>query len=442
MLKRYKNFIFYSIDNMKTFTYIAHKLFIHDVKYEHDISIDTYKTIGTHLDDSIRTRLDDSIRRISYMEHIFNINQENLHANLLKCLFVLSNKPKFKELEQNIMDTFLISSENQNLFLDFFCNIQKIYWSFANFAKIIRQRYSKNKVDHDLLLAPISITQRNVIQLYDNNCTYLFTLQDLSHIIIAAVCNSPMFHSEPLNPKNPYSGVVFSTSNLYNIYFYMKERFSIVPDIVQKLFLSEFNLDVFGDNYKLIIRDTYLNQFVDNEDEDEIVDNIYDMINEFYPRINIDEDFPNDILINTFKIAVSNYIHYKYNFDLSKQAPNYKRMSTEINNILKKCPGIGRKIVVINNRKRYTSFITPDGRTEPELYMKLDTTSTIIDDDTTDSEPITDISNNLLLDFNEEFANRLNELIRQTDVSVDNFCDTENYDSDDEIEFNEDMYDP
>lgn len=428
---------------MKTFTYIAHKLFIHDVKYEPDISIDTYKTIGTHLDDSIRTRLDDSIRRISYMKHIFDVNnQTNLHANLIKCLFVLSNKPKFKELEQNIMDTFLISSENQNLFLDFFCNIQKTYWSFSNFAKVIRQRYSKNKVDHDLLLAPISITQRNVIQLYDNNCTYLFTLQDLSHIIIAAVCNSPMFHSEPLNPKNPYSGVVFSTSNLYNIYFYMKERFSIVPDIVHKLFISEFNLDVFGDNYKLIIRDTYLNQFVDNEDEDEIVDNIYDMINEFYPRINIDEDFPNDILINTFKTAVANYIHYKYNFDLSKQAPNYKRMSTEINNILKKCPGIGRKIVVIKNRKRYTSFITPDGRTEPELYMKLDTTSTIIDDDTTDSEPITDISNNLLLDFNEEFANRLNELIRQTDVSVDNLCDTENYDSDDEIEFNEDMYDP
>ena len=116
MLKRYKNFIFYSIDNMKTFTYIAHKLFIRDVKYEHDISIDTYKTIGTRLDDSIRIRLDDSIRRISYMEHIFNINQTNLHANLIKCLFVLSNKPKFKELEQNIMDTFLISSENQNLF--------------------------------------------------------------------------------------------------------------------------------------------------------------------------------------------------------------------------------------------------------------------------------------------------------------------------------------
>lgn len=427
---------------MKTFTYIAHKLFIRDVKYEHDISIDTYKTIGTRLDDSIRTRLDDSIRRISYMEHIFKINQTNLHANLLKCLFVLSNEPKFKELKKNMMDTFLISLENQNLFLDFFCNIQKIYWSFANFVKIIRQRYSKNKVDHDLLLAPISITQRNVIQLYDNNCTYLFTLQDLSHIIIAAVCNSPMFHSEPLHPKNPYSGVVFSTSNLYNIYFYMKERFSIVPDIVQKLFLSEFNLDVFGENYKLIIRDTYLNQFVDNEDEAEIVDNIYDMINEFYPCIYIDEDFPNDILINTFKSAVANYIHYKYTFDLSKQAPNYKRMSIKINNIIKKCPGIGRKIIVIKNRKRYTSFITPDGRTEPELYMKLDTTSTIIDDDTTDSEPITDISNNLLLDFNEEFANRLNELIRQTDVPVDNLCDTENYDSDDEIEFNEDMYDP
>ena len=419
---------------MKTFTYIAHKLFIRDVKYEPDINTDTYKTIGT--------RLDDSIRHISYMEHIFD-NQTDLHIDFMKCVFVLSNESKFKGLNKNLGDTFIISSEKQTLFLDFFSKIQKVYWAFANFAKRIKLRYSKNKVDHDLLLAPISINQRNVLQLYDKDyCMYLFTLQDLSHIIIAAVCNSPMFHSEPLSPKNPYSGVAFSKSNLYNIYFYMKERFSVVPDIIQKLFLSGFNNEVFGENHKLIIRDTYINQFVDNEDEDEIVDNIYDMISEFFIDLNIDEDFPNDILINTFKSAATNYIHYKYNFDLSKRISNYKMMSAKMDAIIHKCPGIGRKIYVFKNRKKYTSFITLNGRTEPVLYVKPSTKYDIVDDDILEDESINNISNNTTLVFSEEFSVRLNELIRETDIPTDDVYDTDYYDSDDEIEIDESLYDP
>ena len=418
---------------MKTFTYIAHKLFIRDVKYKPDINVDTSKTIGTYLDDSIR--------RVAYMKHIFS-NQLNLHADFMKCIFVLSNESKFKELDKNTGDNFLVSPENQNLFLDFFSEIQKVYWGFAKFSKLIKQRYSKNKVDHDLFLAPISITQRNVIQLYENDSTYLFTLQDLSHIIIAAVCNSPMFHSEPLSPKNPYSGVVFSKSNLYNIYFYMKERFSIVPEVVHNFFISDFDIDVFGENHKLIIRYTYINQFVDNEDSDEIVEIIYDMIGEFFIDLDIHEDFPNDILINTFKSAVTNYIHYKYNFDLSKRITNYRLMSTKMNDIIQKCPGIGRKIFVFKDRKRYTAFITLNGRTEPVPYVKPSTKYDTVDNDIVGDEPNADISNNTSLVFSEEFSIRLNELIHETDIPTDDLYETDYFDSDDEIEVDESLYDP
>lgn len=418
---------------MKTFTYIAHKLFIRDVKYEPDINVDTSKTIGTHADDPSC--------RISYMKHIFG-NQLNLHVDFMKSIFVLSTEPKFKGLGKNTGDNFLVSPENQNLFLDFFSEIQKVYRGFANFAKRIKQRYSKNKVDHDLLLAPISITQRNVIQLYENDSAYLFTLQDLSHIIITAVCNSPMFHSEPLVPKNPYSGVVFSKSNLYNIYFYMKERFSIVPEVVHNFFISDFDIHVFEENHKLIIRDTYINQFVDNEDEDEIVEIIYDMIGEFFIELDIHDDFPNDILINTFKSAVTNYIHYKYNFDLSKRIINYRRMTKKMNDIIQKCPGIGRKIFVVKDRKRYTSFITLDGRTEPVLYIKSSTKYDVYDNDILEDGPNTDITSNTSLVFSEEFSTRLNELIRETDIPTGDLYETDYFDSDDEIEVDESLYDP
>tara|TARA_B110000285_G_C14994885_1_gene548268 strand:+ start:240 stop:908 length:669 start_codon:yes stop_codon:yes gene_type:complete len=222
----------------------------------------------------------------------------------------------------------------------------------------------------------------------------------------------------------------------------MKERFSIVPEVVHNFFISDFDIDVFGENHKLIIRYTYINQFVDNEDEDEIVEIIYDMIGEFFIDLDIHEDFPNDILINTFKSAVTNYIHYKYNFDLSKRITNYRLMSTKMNDIIKKCPGIGRKIFVFKDRKRYTSFITLNGRTEPVLYVKPSTTYDTVDNDIVEGEPNADISNNTSLVFSEEFSIRLNELIRETDIPTDDLYETDYFDSDDEIEIDESLYDP
>jgi hypothetical protein len=417
---------------MKTFTYIAHKLFIRDVKYEHDIDITSNKD----------TDINDRTTRVSYMKHIFNINTNNLHADLVKCLFLFSDETKYEEIKKNLIDAYFVSDETKTSFLDFICEIQKIYWAFTIFVNRAKLRYYKNKVEHDLLLTPISIKQRNVIRLCENNNMYLFTLNDLSRIIITAICNSPSFHSEPLAPKNPYSGVAFSKCNLYNIYFYMKERLYNVPDAIYKFFLSDFNLKLFEDNNQLIIRDTYINQFVDNEDDDEIIDHIYDMINKCFIKLDIDDDFPNKILIDTLKSAVTHYIHFKYNFDLSKRRPNFKLMVTKVKNILNKCPGFGRKITIIKDRKKYTSFITLNGKTEPVLYVRPDNKPTIIDDSLSDDVSNADISNNLFQEFGEQLTIRLNEMIQDRNIQLNSSYDTDYFNSDDEIEYDESIFDP
>lgn len=425
---------------MKTFTYIAHKCFIHDVNYHTDIDIDNCQSLG-----NVSHK---SIGRMSYIEHIFKNSNNNLHIDFVKCVFVFSDEPKFKNLKNTYIDSFFFSDENRKLYIDFFCKIQKTYWAFNTLAKRIKYRYSKIKVTDDLFLTPILPSQKNMFRLYENNCCYLFTLQDLSRIIISAVCNSPMFYSEPMPPKNPYNGVPFSTSNLYNIYFNMKTRLAIMPNVIHQFFLCEFDIALFAKHNLLIIRDTFINQFVNNEDEDEIIESIYDMINEYYSILNINDDFPNSILIETFKSALTNFLHFKYNFDTSKKIPNYKLMSRKMNSIIKECPGIGRKIIVFKDRKKYTSFITLNGKTEPVLYVKPITKYTTIeddisDDDTTEEGQIADESNTSLFAFDPEFSTHLDELIHVTDVRTDNLYDTDDYfDSDDEIEVNEDLYDP
>ena len=183
--------------------------------------------------------------------------------------------------------------------------------------------------------------------------------------------------------------------------------------------------------------------------EDEIIESIYDMLQE-YPQISIDVEFPDNILIETFKSSVTNFLHFRYNFDASKKIPNYRVMSRKMNSIIKECPGIGRKIFVFKDGRKYTSFITLNGKSEPVLYVKPITKYTTIeddisDDDTTEEGQIANESNTSLFAFDPEFSTRLDELIHVTDVHVrtNNLSDTDDYfDSDDEIEVNEDLYDP
>jgi len=414
---------------MKTFTYIAHKQFIRDIKYDIDINVNNYESHTNGM----------------YFKHIFNNHnvETNLHIDFVKCVFLFSSEPKFQDLNKNYIDNFFISDENRELYMDFFCKIQKTYWAFNKFAKHIKSRYSKVKVTDDLFLTPIIHSQKNQFRLHENNCCYLFTLQDLSRIIISAVCNSPMFYSEPIPPKNPYSGVPFSTSNLYNIYFAIKTQLAIMPNVIYHFFLCEFNLDLFAKKNQLIIRDTFIKQYVSNEDEEEIIESIYDMLNECYSNINIDDEFPNDILIETFKPLLTSYLHYRYSFDTSKRLPNYRVMSRKMNHIIKKCPRIGRKLFVFKDNKKYISFVTLNGNTEPVLYVKPEPKYTIVNDDTSEDERVPDESNNQSFELDPEFSNQLDELIHVTDVQSDNLYDTDEYfDSDDEIEVNEDLYDP
>ena len=118
-------------------------------------------------------------------------------------------------------------------------------------------------------------------------------------------------------------------------------------------------------------------------------------------------------------------------------------MSRKMNHIIKKCPRIGRKLFVFKDNKKYISFVTLNGNTEPVLYVKPETKYTIVNDDTSEDERVTDDSNNQSFEFDPEFSNQLDELIHVTDVQSDNLYDTDEYfDSDDEIEINEDLYDP
>lgn len=440
---------------MNTFTYIANKLFIKDIQYKNDINIQNLHSFSSK----------------TYISHIFENMSDDTHINFIKSCFIFSNKTKFNNLTIQYIDNHFINHEQRRIFIDFFYHIQKIYWAFNRFARQIKIKNYNLKVHNDLFLSPISITQKNTFSLFENNCIYLFTLQDLSRIIISSICNSPDFCAEPVKPKNPYSGVEFTTATLYNIYFKMKEQLLVVPNIIQQYFLCNFDIDDFFNNNQSIIRSHYISKFVNNEDEDIVIDYIYEMLQN-YP-IKIHCDFPKKILIDAFKHILPVYLFYKYSVDNTIRNKYSKIFSCKIRKFIQVSPRFGRRILSFANRKRYVSFVTIDGNTEKTPYNNDDMsiTNSENDNEDNDNEDVSsgNITSNILYNFTEppdltssieaftisradiiqniidpSFARLMLDTAMANDEDTrDGFIDDDDlFDSDDEIIVDESLYDP
>ena len=74
------------------------------------------------------------------------------------------------------MDSFFVTLEHKQSFLDFFCRVQRTYKALNNFAYLIKKRNKTAIVTNDLYLTPINKSQNNVFNYYKNNYIYLFTI--------------------------------------------------------------------------------------------------------------------------------------------------------------------------------------------------------------------------------------------------------------------------
>ncbi len=167
-----------------------------------------------------------------------------------------SLKIKFKYFVDEINNIFL-TEEQKNDFINIFCKIQKTYFALSRFAYIYKYKKAKIVVDFDLCLNPIDINNKNSICLLQGKYKYCFRINDLINIIDTALSNSPNFFSDSLISKNPYNNVPFNKSTLYNIYFNITSKTFIVSELINKFFLSNFDIDKFEKNYEYLIRDTF-----------------------------------------------------------------------------------------------------------------------------------------------------------------------------------------
>jgi len=276
---------------------------------------------------------------------------------------------KFKYFIDEINNIFLTEEQKED-FINIFCKIQKTYFALSRFAYIYKYNRAKIVVDFDLCLNPIDINNKNSICLFQAKNKYYFRINDLINIIENALSNSPNFFSDPLITKNPYNNIPFNKSTLYNIYFNIISKTSILPELIHKFFLSNFDLDNFGNENEYLIREHAIKKYVKNTDVDILYVSVLGMIdsyNDIYydndNLIKINQSFPKKQLVEIMKPYLLLYFSYKFSLITTKKMYSKILLYEKLKQFYLFNPLFGRKQVKVQlffskNTKKYRNVCT------------------------------------------------------------------------------------
>lgn len=331
---------------MNTFSYIVHKLHsLSDEQYHFDLTNLSMNNRAAYM----KMDIDNAIKQFgthsssNLVQHmIFHIKNRNNPSPT----GILT---KFEHFSMVIGLTF-ISDEVKKYIANLHIRGQRHYSALCRFAHIFKVKRAPIIMNTDLYLNELRITDRNVIVLLHHNCRYLFTITDLNKIIETSLCNSPYFISEPIPVKNPYNKMPFSKSDLYNIYFQIKDRLMRTPDILYQFFLSNFNLTKFKRNNQVLIREKYIHRFIENEDQETLVDYIHNVLS-FNTNINIDDDFPDDELVRIFKPYLRLYLEMNYSIDSSVRHRSKCLLMHKLHIFHMHNPQFGRRLYRLKNKR-------------------------------------------------------------------------------------------
>ena len=272
-----------------------------------------------------------------------------------------------------IINNKFMTEEHKEEFIDIFCKIQKIYLAISRFAYLYKYKKSKIVVDYDLCLIPIDMNNKNSICLLQNNNKYMFNITDLINIITTSLSNSPEFFSEPLITKNPYNNVPFNKSTLYNIYFYIRTRTLINPELIHKFFLTNFDLDKFEKENEYLIREHSIEKYVNNSPTNILYNSVLLMIRDYnYThqnyRIIISYNFPKKQLINIMRPYLMLYYTSKYSLLNFKKNEARILLNTKLKLFHIFNPTFSRETIKIepyyskNNEQKYKNIIMYDDK--------------------------------------------------------------------------------
>jgi len=279
---------------------------------------------------------------------------------LLKTVFLTflekyNIKNKFIFFKESLSN-FLIKNEKEEEFINYFYKIQRVYHILNRFIYNYKFKKAKIVVNTDMCMNELNINDKKVICIFHNQSKYLFLINDLLQIINTALTNSSSFFADPKCIKNPYNNLPFNKSTLYKIYFYMKLNTEYRPELFIRFFEVDFNLTIFKYKNVYLLRQYVIQNYVYKSASNILIESIKKMILYFNQyckqtrlkcKIQIDDNFPNDKLINIMRPYLLLYIMSKYSYLQHEQKDAAFFLNRSLIKFYKYNPQFGRKKIKI-----------------------------------------------------------------------------------------------
>ena len=210
----------------------------------------------------------------------------------------------------------LLSTDNLIQFLDLFCLLQQRYHALKRFLHVWKYKHAAAGNDMDLQHTPVTLHTPNLIHVYANQRTYLFSPTELSRIIHTALSHANHLYAAPLSIKNPYTNLPFSKAVLYTLYFHPM----LAPhhsDLFVHLFRCNFHMQQFVYTHTAMLRDIAIRAYVDSSSIELLHSEIANMLVEFHQHcaactlsyyFDIDLCFPKTTLVRIMRPYLHLYI--------------------------------------------------------------------------------------------------------------------------------------
>ena len=297
--------------------------------------------------------------------NFLNNNNPNYLSILWFYIFIkkdYSIVSKYYFFDETIQNKF-VTKEMREEFIELFCKIQKIYRSFSKLAYLYKYKKAKTIIEYDLCLNQIKENGKNVFILLQNDNKYLFNISDLIKIVHNSIANTNNFFNNPLTIKNPYNNLIINKSSLYNIYFFVRQKTLLNPDLLFYFFKSNFDINIFTQDYKVLIRNYAIHNYIRNSPLDILYEDVNKMLDCFNfnlidknKKINVHENFPKDKLVEIMQPYLKLYYLSEFSFIHISGRNKYKKLlRRKLNEFQKFNPKFGRKIyefynILQNNR--------------------------------------------------------------------------------------------
>ena len=263
----------------------------------------------------------------------------------------LIKESKYKILYHSVINNTFVNEKTKEKVLYNFYKAQRIYFAFCRQAYLYKVKRTKiYDINTDLCMTPLSNFKKTMLlKIYDNitNKIYYYRTSDIINIICTALSNSPEFFVEPLLPKNPYSNIVFTNAQLYNIYFSIRDSKYIMPTLFHQFFLKNFNIIKFTHANECYIRDYAIDYFIKNSSLDQKYSYVKELLidnKQILSSIAIHPLFSKDKLTITFQIYLKDYLIMNYSLNPWIRSSCKKKLKKDLIRFNKLNPTYGRKI--------------------------------------------------------------------------------------------------